>query len=167
MQLELADIYAPRGCEHGVAMVSERATRTDLSLHLAVADDVDVVLADPLRLKQVILNLLTNAVKFTPSNGRIEARAERVDDEIRVSVEDSGIGIAQSDYERSSSVPARAARRLGLGRGTGLGLTLSKRIVELHGGRLWVNSRIGDGSTFTFSIPDTGTTGRSAGLTRE
>ena len=77
MQLELARTSLREALEHGVAMVSERATRQGLSLHLAVADDVDVVLADPLRLKQVILNLLTNAVKFTPSNGRIEARAGR------------------------------------------------------------------------------------------
>ena len=168
MQLELARTSLREALEHGVAMVSERATRQGLSLHLAVADDVDVVLADPLRLKQVILNLLTNAVKFTPSNGRIEARAERVDDEIRVSVEDSGIGIAQSDYERIFEAFQQGRRDVSASaEGTGLGLTLSKRIVELHGGRRWVNSRIGDGSTFTFSIPDTGTTGRSAGLTRE
>jgi signal transduction histidine kinase len=164
MQLELATTSLREALEHGVAMVSERATRESMSLHLAVADDVDVVVADPLRLKQVILNLLTNAVKFTPSGGRVEARAERVGDEIRVSVEDSGIGIAQSDYERIFEAFQQGRRDVSASaEGTGLGLTLSKRIVELHGGRLWVDSRVGHGSKFTFSIPDAGTTGPSAG----
>jgi signal transduction histidine kinase len=164
MQLELATTSLREALEHGVAMVSEHATRESLSLHLAVADDVDVVVADPLRLKQVILNLLTNAVKFTPSGGRVEARAERVGDEIRVSVEDSGIGIAQSDYERIFEAFQQGRRDVSASaEGTGLGLTLSKRIVELHGGRLWVDSRVGHGSKFTFSIPDAGASGPSAG----
>jgi signal transduction histidine kinase len=164
MQLELATTSLREALEHGVAMVSERATRESMSLHLAVADDVDVVVADPLRLKQVILNLLTNAVKFTPSGGRVEARAERVGDEIRVSVEDSGIGIAQSDYERIFEAFQQGRRDVSASaEGTGLGLTLSKRIVELHGGRLWVDSRVGHGSKFTFSIPDAGAAGPSAG----
>ena len=164
MQLELATTSLREALEHGVAMVSERATRESLSLHLAVADDVDVVVADPLRLKQVILNLLTNAVKFTPSGGRVEARAERVGHEIRVSVEDSGIGIAQSDHERIFEAFQQGRRDVSASaEGTGLGLTLSKRIVELHGGRLWVDSRVGHGSRFTFSIPDAATTGSPAG----
>ena len=164
MQLELATTSLREALEHGVAMVGERATREGLSLHLAVADDVDVVVADPLRLKQVILNLLTNAVKFTPSGGKIEARAKRVAGEIHVSVEDSGIGIAQSDYERIFEAFQQGRRDVSASaEGTGLGLTLSKRIAELHGGRLWVDSRVGHGSRFTFSIPDAGTTGPSAG----
>jgi signal transduction histidine kinase len=155
MRLELSRTSLREALEHGIAMVSDRASRQGLSLHLAVEDDVDVVVADPLRLKQVILNLLTNAVKFTPSGGSIEASAERVADEIHVSVKDSGIGIAESDYARIFEAFQQGRRDVSASaEGTGLGLTLSKRIVELHGGRLWLNSRVGHGSTFTFSLPD-------------
>jgi signal transduction histidine kinase len=107
-----------------------------------------------LRLTQVIVNLLTNAVKFTPAGGTIEASARRVGGEIHVSVKDSGIGIAEADqarifdsFQQGSRMAAAAAE------GTGLGLTLCKKIAELHNGRLWVESRVGAGSTFTFAIP--------------
>jgi signal transduction histidine kinase len=155
MRLELASTSLREALEHGIAMVSERAGREGLSLHLAIEDGVDVVVADPLRLKQVILNLLTNAVKFTPAGGRIEASAARVGDEIHISVQDSGIGIAESDQARIFEAFQQGGRAASASaEGTGLGLTLSKRIVELHGGRLWVTSHVGHGSTFTFSIPE-------------
>jgi signal transduction histidine kinase len=154
MELELGESSIRDALEHGVAMVRERASQQSLSLDVVVDPNVDVVVADPLRLKQVILNLLTNAVKFTPTGGRIEARAQRVDGEIHVSVEDSGIGIADDDLERIFESFQQGPRSgSGAAEGTGLGLTLSKRIVELHGGRLWVESRLGHGSTFTFAIP--------------
>ena len=154
MELELGDASLREALEHGVAMVRERASRQGLSLDVVVDPDVDVVVADPLRLKQVILNLLTNAVKFTPSGGRVEARARRVGGEVQVSVEDSGIGIAEDQLERIFESFQQGPRSVsGATEGTGLGLTLSKRIVELHGGRLWVESRLGHGSTFTFAIP--------------
>ena len=154
MELELGDASLREALEHGVAMVRERASRQGLSLDVAVDPGVDVVVADPLRLKQVILNLLTNAVKFTPSGGRVEARARRVGGEVQVSVEDSGIGIAEDQLERIFESFQQGPRSVsGAAEGTGLGLTLSKRIVELHGGRLWVESRLGHGSTFTFAIP--------------
>jgi signal transduction histidine kinase len=165
MELELGESSIRDALEHGVAMVRERASRQRLSLDVVVDPSVGVVVADPLRLKQVILNLLTNAVKFTPTGGRIEARAQRVDGEIHVSVEDSGIGIAEDDLERIFESFQQGPRSVpGAAEGTGLGLTLSKRIVELHGGRLWVESRLGHGSTFTFAIPaPTSTTERSTG----
>ena len=154
MELELGNTSVREALEHGVAMVRERASRRGLSLDVVIDPDIDVVVADPLRLKQVILNLLTNAVKFTPTGGRVEVRARRVDGEIHVSVEDSGIGIAEDDLERIFESFQQGPRSVsGAAEGTGLGLTLSKRIVELHGGRLWVESRLGHGSTFTFAIP--------------
>jgi signal transduction histidine kinase len=154
MELEIGDASLREALEHGVAMVRERASRQGLALDVVVDADVDVVVADPLRLKQVILNLLTNAVKFTPSGGRVEARARRVGEEVQVSVEDSGIGIAEDQLERIFESFQQGPRSVsGAAEGTGLGLTLSKRIVELHGGRLWVESRLGHGSTFTFAIP--------------
>jgi signal transduction histidine kinase len=163
MRLEPARTSLREALEHGIAMVSERAGREGLSLHLAIDDGVDVVVADPLRLKQVILNLLTNAVKFTPAGGRIEASATRVGDEIHISVQDSGIGIAETDQARIFEAFQQGGRAASASaEGTGLGLTLSKQIVELHGGRLWVTSRVGHGSTFTFSIPDSGPAGEPA-----
>jgi signal transduction histidine kinase len=157
MQLELARMSLREALEEGVAMVSERAKRQGLSLSLAVEDGVERVVADPLRIKQVLVNLLTNAVKFTPSGGSIEVKAARAAEEIRVSVQDSGIGIDESDYARIFEAFHQGHRGVSASaEGTGLGLTLSKRIVELHGGRLWVESRTGQGSTFTFSIPDVG-----------
>ena len=128
--------------EHGVAMVRERASRQGLTLDVVVDPDVDVVVADPLRLKQVILNLLTNAVKFTPPGGFVSRHElARVGGEVQVSVEDSGIGIAEEYLERIFESFQQGPRSVsGATEGTGLGLTLSKRIVELHGGRLWVES---------------------------
>ena len=154
MELELSPTPVREALEHGIAMVRERGSRQGQSLDVALDPDVDAVLADPLRLKQVVLNLLTNAVKFTPEGGRIEVRATRVADEIHVTVEDSGIGIADEDMERIFESFQQGRREVSdSAEGTGLGLTLSKRIVELHGGRLWVESRLGEGSAFTFTLP--------------
>ena len=154
MQLELANTSLRETLEHGLAMVRERANRQDLSLDLTLDPGVDVVVADSLRLTQVIANLLTNAVKFTPAGGTIEASARRVANEIHVSVKDSGIGIAEADQARIFDAFQQGPRTVSAAaEGTGLGLTLCKQIAELHGGRLWVESHVGAGSTFTFAIP--------------
>ena len=154
MQLELANTSLRETLEHGLAMVRERANRQGLSLDLTLDPGVDVVVADPLRLTQVIANLLTNAVKFTPAGGTIEASARRVANEIHVSVKDSGIGIAEADQARIFDAFQQGPRTVSAAaEGTGLGLTLCKQIAELHGGRLWVESHLGAGSTFTFAIP--------------
>ena len=154
MQLELANTSLRETLEQGLAMVRERATRQGLSLGLNVDSGVDIVVADPLRLTQVIANLLTNAVKFTPAGGTIEASARRVANEIHVSVKDSGIGIAEADQARIFDAFQQGPRTVSAAaEGTGLGLTLCKQIAELHGGRLWVESHLGAGSTFTFAIP--------------
>ena len=154
MELELADTSVSVALEHGVTMVRERASHRGLSLNVEVDPDVVDVVADPLRLKQVVLNLLSNAVKFTPPGGRVEVRARRVADEVHVTVEDTGIGISEEDQERIFESFEQGRGGLSASaEGTGLGLTLSKRIVELHGGRLWVESRLGEGSAFIFSLP--------------
>jgi signal transduction histidine kinase len=157
MQLELASISLRQALEDVLAMVRERATRQALSLHLDFDDDVDTVIADPLRLKQVIVNLLTNAVKFTPTGGTIEVGARRVSEEIHVSVKDTGIGIDGADHARIFEAFQQGPRTVSTtAEGTGLGLTLCKQIIELHSGRIWVESHLGEGSTFTFAIPATG-----------
>ena len=114
---------------------------------------LDVVAGDERRIRQVIFNLLSNAVKFTPAGGQVDVSATQVDGEVRVSVADSGPGIAAEDLERIfeefQQTEAGAEQR----EGTGLGLALSKRFVEMHGGRIWVESELGKGSTFVFTLP--------------
>jgi signal transduction histidine kinase len=153
MKLELESTSLREALEHGLAMVRERANGQGLSLNLFVEDDADALVADPLRLRQVIVNLLTNAVKFTPA-GTVEVSARTVEEEVLVSIKDSGIGIAEADQAKIFSAFQQGPRPVaGASEGTGLGLTLCKQIVELHGGRIWVESREGAGSTFTFGLP--------------
>jgi CheY-like chemotaxis protein len=139
---------------HGVAMVRERAERHGISLTLDVAPELGSVGGDELKLKQVVLNLLSNAVKFTPEGGSVSVTARMAGDEVHVSVADTGIGIAEEDRERIFQAFQRGDRAArSTAEGTGLGLTLSRRIVEMHGGRLWMESEVGAGSTFSFAIP--------------
>jgi CheY-like chemotaxis protein/anti-sigma regulatory factor (Ser/Thr protein kinase) len=154
MELELAAVSLPDLISEGVMMVRERADRHAISLSLEVAAEIGTVLADALRLKQVILNLLTNAVKFTPDGGSVAVTARLVGGEARVSVSDTGIGIADAEKEAIFEAFQQGGRRARVSsEGTGLGLTLSRRLVELHGGRIWMESALGVGSTFTFAIP--------------
>jgi signal transduction histidine kinase len=114
------------------------------------------VVGDERRIRQVIFNLLSNAVKFTPAGGEVKVNAERVDGEIRISVRDTGPGISPEDQERIFQEFQQAEAGKEQREGTGLGLALSKRLVELHDGRIWVDSKPGNGSTFTFTLPQPG-----------
>jgi signal transduction histidine kinase len=101
-----------------------------------------------------VVNLLTNAVKFTPGDGWVGITARCDGDHVEVAVRDTGIGIAPEDQDRVFEEFQQVGKDPERSReGTGLGLTLSKRFVELHGGRIWVESEVGKGSTFTFTIP--------------
>src|SRR6266542_4383103 len=155
MELERSSFSLRAALENGITLVRERATSHGIRLALDVQPGLDDIVADERKLKQVIVNLLTNAVKFTPDGGSVSLRATRADEEVRVAVHDTGIGIEPADQERIFE-EFQQARRLGeqAREGTGLGLTLSKRIVELHGGRIWVESAPDEGSTFTFAIPE-------------
>jgi signal transduction histidine kinase len=112
------------------------------------------IVADERKVKQILLNLLSNAVKFTPEGGRVGLTATAADGAITIAVSDTGIGIAPEDqaaiFEEFRQVGCEDARTQ---EGTGLGLTLAKKLVELHGGRIWVQSQVGQGSTFTFTLP--------------
>ena len=153
VELEVADVSLRDSLESGVVMVREKAATGGIRLSLDVADDVDVVRGDERRLRQVVFNLLSNAVKFTPPGGSVAVAAERVGRDVCVSVTDTGSGIAPEDqqriFEEFQQTDAGAAQR----EGTGLGLALSKRLVELHGGRMWVESALGKGSRFAFTLP--------------
>jgi signal transduction histidine kinase len=152
MELEPALLSLPALLDQGLALVRERAARQRLTVRLEISDGVGDVWGDEVKLKQVVVNLLTNAVKFTPVGGSVDVDARVVGEEAIVSVRDTGVGIAESDQERIFEAFQRGDRRASV-EGTGLGLTLSKRFVELHGGRMWVESTVGLGSTFGFAIP--------------
>ena len=153
IELEVAPFSLREAVERGIVMVRERASKNEVALAAEIAPEVQVVTADERRIRQVLFNLLSNAVKFTPAGGRIEVSAARVDGQIHVAVADNGPGIAPEDrdriFEEFQQTDAGAQQH----EGTGLGLALSKRLVELHGGRLWVESELGAGSRFVFTLP--------------
>ena len=153
MILEPSTFRVQHAIEYTVSLTRERATQHGISVSVKIGDDVDTIDADELRFKQVLLNLLSNAVKFTPDGGSVEVRAERVDDELAVTVSDTGVGVPPEDRERIFESFQQGGRGVAREEGTGLGLTLTRRIVELFGGRLWLESGVGVGSTFGFAVP--------------
>ncbi|MGH2471499.1 MAG: GAF domain-containing protein [Candidatus Limnocylindria bacterium] len=154
MELDVDTFSLVEALQNGVTMVRERAVRHGIALSLEVAPGVDLVEADARKVKQVLFNLLSNAVKFTPDGGRVDVTAARANGDIVVTVRDTGIGIAPDDQGRIFEEFQQARRQSERSReGTGLGLSLAKRFVELHGGRIWVQSEPGKGSTFTFTLP--------------
>ena len=154
MELDVDRFSLVEALQNGITMVRERASRHGIAVALDVAPDIDLIEADPRKVKQVLFNLLSNAVKFTADGGRVEVAARRGNGDVVVTVRDTGIGIAPEDQERIFEEFQQARRASERSReGTGLGLALAKRFVELHGGRIWVDSAIGRGSTFTFTLP--------------
>ena len=153
VELEIAPFSLREALERGVLMVRERAMRDGVEVALVTNPDVDLVVGDERRVRQVIFNLLSNAVKFTPAGGAVDVSAEQVDGEVRVAVTDTGPGLAAEDHERIFDEFQQTKTGIELREGTGLGLALSKRLVELHGGRIWVDSELGRGSTFVFTLP--------------
>ena len=153
VELEVGPFSLREALERGVVMVREQATEDGVQVELSAGPEVDLVDGDERRIKQVIFNLLSNAVKFTPAGGEVDVSAIRINGEVRVSVADTGPGIAPGDRERIFEEFQQADMGLEHGEGTGLGLALSKRLVELHGGRIWLESELGRGSIFTFTLP--------------
>jgi signal transduction histidine kinase len=153
-ELERSEFAFAEIVESTVILVRERAVRSGVRLVADVSPALVRVVADQRKVKQVMLNLLINAVKFTPEGGSVTVSARRNADVVEVAVRDTGVGIAPEDrawifeeFQQARSYPGRSTE------GTGLGLTLSKRFVELHGGRIWVESDLGKGSVFTFTLP--------------
>jgi signal transduction histidine kinase len=153
MELDVVPFSLRDALESGVVMVRERATTDGVRITVEDSSDVNVVDGDERRVRQVIFNLLSNAVKFTPAGGSVDVRATRVNDDVQVSVADTGPGIAAEDLERIFEEFQQTDAGFEQREGTGLGLALSKRLVELHGGRIWVESQVGEGSTFVFTLP--------------
>jgi signal transduction histidine kinase/HAMP domain-containing protein len=154
MELEPGDFDLPQAVDNTLILVRERALRRGIALERWVDPRLGEIKGDERKIKQVLLNLLSNAVKFTPEGGRIEVRAVVADGTAEISVSDTGVGIAPEDheavFEEFRQVGTDYARKH---EGTGLGLALARKFVELHGGRIWVKSQVGQGSTFTFAIP--------------
>ena len=154
LELELGRFHLPTALDNALTLVRERATRHGITLTQHVDPGVSDIVADERKVKQILLNLLSNAVKFTPEGGRVGLTATTAEDVVTIAVSDTGIGIAPEDqaaiFEEFRQVGREDARKQ---EGTGLGLTLAKKFVELHGGRIWVRSQVGLGSTFSFTLP--------------
>jgi signal transduction histidine kinase len=157
VELAVAPFSLRDALERGVVTVRERALNDGVQVALSETSGVDVVSGDERRIRQVIFNLLSNAVKFTPAGGSVDVRATQVNGEVCVSVADTGPGIAAGDHERIFEEFQQTDAGVEHREGTGLGLAVSKRLVELHGGRIWVDSELGRGSTFVFTLPATRT----------
>jgi two-component system, NtrC family, sensor kinase len=155
MELELARFDLPQTLQDTLTLIRERAARHGITLTLEVDGRLGAFVADERKIKQVALNLLSNAVKFTPEGGRVDVRAVPTDGAVEISVSDTGIGIAPENqeaiFEEFRQVSGDYAHKR---EGTGLGLTLARKFVELHGGRIWVKSQLGQGSIFTISLPE-------------
>ena len=159
MELELSPVAIPDVLRSAVSMHSEQAGRRGVDLALTTEPAAITVIADERRVRQVVFNLVSNAVKFTPAGGRVDISARAVEGEVEIAVADTGPGIPAHDLEKVFE----EFEQSGDGKkveGTGLGLPLSRRLAELHGGRLRVESVVGRGSTFRFTLPVEPTAGR-------
>ena len=154
MELELSSFHLPTALSNAMTLVRERAQRHGIELRLEVDPRLGEFEGDERKVKQILLNLLSNAVKFTPDGGRVDVTARSIDSRVEIAVKDNGVGIAPEDqaslFEEFRQVGSDATRKA---EGTGLGLALTKRFVELHGGEIRVESAPGQGATFTVLLP--------------
>ncbi|MBP1779620.1 MAG: His Kinase (phosphoacceptor) domain protein, partial [candidate division NC10 bacterium] len=154
MELHCASFNLPLAIESAITLIRERASRHGIALTISIDAALGEVVADERKVRQILLNLLANAVKFTPDGGQVAVTAGQRGDGVELSVSDTGIGIAPEDqaavFEEFRQVGGPRTQVL---EGTGLGLALAKRFVELHGGTIDVQSTVGRGTTFTFTLP--------------
>jgi two-component system, NtrC family, sensor kinase len=154
MDLEMTTFDLPLAIENALLLVRERANRHGIKIDRAIEERLGDFAGDERKVKQILVNLLSNAVKFTPAGGQIKVDAGLADNAVIVSVTDTGIGIAREDQEAIFEEFRQASGNYAQKReGTGLGLTLTRRFVAMHGGKIWVESEIGKGSKFTFTLP--------------
>jgi signal transduction histidine kinase len=144
----------PGAIENALLLVRERASRHGIKLDRVIDDRLGEFTGDERKIKQILVNLLSNAVKFTPEGGQTKIEGRLADRAVIISVADTGIGIAPEDqemiFEEFRQVGSNYAQKR---EGTGLGLTLTRKFVEMHGGKIWVESEVGKGSKFTFTLP--------------
>jgi two-component system phosphate regulon sensor histidine kinase PhoR len=154
LELEIRRVSVSQLIESCIETARHRATEKEIAISVQPSNGVPDIAGDRRRLAEVLQNLLDNALQYTLSRGEIFVSAEPRDGEVVFTVADTGIGIPKADqsriFERFYRVDAARSRELG---GTGLGLSIAKHIVEVHGGRIWVDSEVGRGSQFHFTIP--------------
>ena len=154
LELELRRLPVEQLVAGCVETAQPRAVEKDLRLSVNLGKKLPDIAGDRRRLTEVLQNLLDNAIQYTPAGGQIMVSAERHDGDVVFTVSDTGIGIPQADqpriFERFYRVDVARSREVG---GTGLGLSIAKHLMEAHGGRLWVESEVGQGSQFHFSVP--------------
>jgi two-component system, OmpR family, phosphate regulon sensor histidine kinase PhoR len=155
LELEISDTSVTQFVATCLETAQRRAVEKQLEIIVEVPEDLPYIAADPRRLAEVLQNLLDNAIQYTLPGGQITLSATREGREVVFTVSDTGIGIPKADqpriFERFYRVDVARSREVG---GTGLGLAIAKHLVEVHGGRLWVDSEIGQGSQFHFSVPE-------------
>jgi signal transduction histidine kinase len=154
MELELSTFHLPNAVSNAVTLIRERALRHGIALGVEIDPRLGEFQADERKVKQILLNLLSNAVKFTPDGGRVDVSARGDTDKVEIAVKDTGVGIAPEDqaslFEEFKQLGKDSSRKA---EGTGLGLALTKRLVDLHGGQILVDSAVGHGSTFRILLP--------------
>jgi signal transduction histidine kinase len=153
MELQLSTFSLQTVIDSGTTMMRETAAKSGIALEVEFDPRVDTIEADERKVRQVIFNLLSNAMKFTPKGGTVGIRTRASADTVEVSVDDTGVGIAPEDQAQIFEEFGQAKEGKSREGSTGLGLTLAKRFVELHGGTLTLRSAVGKGSTFTFVLP--------------
>jgi signal transduction histidine kinase len=153
MELERTEFDLPSAIDNALILVRERATRRGIRLTSTIDPRLGTIGGDERKVKQVLLNLLSNALKFTPEGGQIDVSAGVQDGMAEIAVTDTGVGIAPEDQQAVFEEFRQVGTADKKAEGTGLGLALSRKFIELHGGRIWVKSQLGAGSTFTFSLP--------------
>jgi signal transduction histidine kinase len=154
MELELSTFHLPTAITNAMTLIRERAQRHSIALGLEVDQRLGEFSADERKVKQILLNLLSNAVKFTPDGGRVDVSAKLDTTKVEIAVKDTGIGIATEDQEKVFAEFVQVGRDYTRkAEGTGLGLALTKRFIELHGGEIHLASQPGKGSTFTVTLP--------------
>jgi len=135
-------------------LLSVQLKEKQIELFLSIPDDSRNVLADATQISRVFINLIGNALKFTPANGKISVQSQKVGDEIQIDIVDTGCGIPENAKEAIFEEFYRVENTINEQvKGTGLGLSLVKHIIEAHGGKIWVRSKLGEGSTFSFTLP--------------
>jgi len=164
MELQIAPAALGEVFETVQSTLRPLAAKKTLEFQVERADGITPFPMDAARIKQVLVNLVGNAIKFTPERGCVWVRATTENGTVQIEVGDTGPGIAPEDHERifQEFLQAQTARGAGKPEGTGLGLTLARRFVEMHGGRLWVESKVGEGSRFYFTLPTPLPPGHSA-----
>jgi signal transduction histidine kinase len=154
MELEVTSFDLPTALSNAMTLIRERAQRHGIQLGMEVDPALGEFSGDERKFKQIMLNLLSNAVKFTPDGGKVDVSARRANGAVEVAVRDTGIGIAPEDQQAVFEEFRQVGRdHMRKAEGTGLGLALTKRFVELHGGAIRLHSTPGQGSTFTVSLP--------------